>query len=104
MLQLTTGAANHLRSATERRDTTGGRTPRFARESGQIKLGFAPTPAPGETVMEISGIRLFVAEDIADKLEAAIIDVRREQDGKQVLVLRRQEDAKGQEDTKAAHV
>ena len=104
MLQLTMGAANHLKRASEQRDTTGGRTPRFARESGQIKLGFAPRPAPGDKVIETSGIRLFVAEDIADKLEAGLIDVRREDDGKQVLVLRRQEDAKGQGETKTAHL
>lgn len=92
MLQLTTDATNHLRNAGERRDAMGGQVPRFARQSGQVKLGFASTPEPGDKVVEASGMRLFVANDIADKLDAAIIDVRREEDGAEVLVLRRQKD------------
>jgi Fe-S cluster assembly iron-binding protein IscA len=103
MLELTRDATKHLRDASERRDAMSGQIPRFARQSGQIKLGFASTPEPGDKVVETSGIRLLVAKDIADTLDAAIIDVRREQDGDEVLVLRRQEDS-SQEGTKAAHV
>jgi Fe-S cluster assembly iron-binding protein IscA len=103
MLQLTTDATKHLRDASERRDAMGGQIPRFARQSGQIKLGFASTPEPGDKVVETSGMRLLVAEGIADKLDAAIIDIRREQDGDEVLVLRRQKDS-SQEGTKAANV
>ena len=103
MLRLTADATKHLRDASGRREGPGDRIPRFARQSGQIKLGFASTPEPGDKVVETSGMRLFLAEDIADKLDAAIIDVRHEQDGGEVLVLRRQKDST-QEGTKAAHV
>jgi Fe-S cluster assembly iron-binding protein IscA len=103
MLRLTTDATKHLLVASERRDAPGGRIPRFARQSGQIKLGFASTPEPGDKVVETSGMRLFVAKDVADKLDAAIIDVRHEQDGDEVLVLRRSKDG-SQEGTRAAHV
>ena len=103
MLQLTTDATKHLREASQRRDATGGQIPRFARQSGQIKLGFASSPEPGDKVVETSGMRLFVADDIASKLDVAIIDVRREQEGGEVLVLRRQKDS-SQEGRTAAHV
>jgi Fe-S cluster assembly iron-binding protein IscA len=95
MLQLTTDATNHLRAASARR-VDGDRTPRFARQSGQIKLGFASSPEPGDAVVEAAGMQLFVAKDIANTLEAAVVDVQ-ERDGKRVLVLRRQ-GGRGQED------
>jgi Fe-S cluster assembly iron-binding protein IscA len=88
MLQLTTDATNHLRAASARRDN-GDRTPRFARRSGQIKLGFASSPEPGDAIVETSGMQLFIAKDIADTLDAAVVDVQ-ERDGKRVLVMRRQ--------------
>lgn len=103
MLRLTADATKHLRDASERREARGDRIPRFARQSGQIKLGFASTPEPGDKVVETSGMRLFVAEDIAGKLDAAVIDVRHEPDGNQTLVLRRQKDST-HEGNRAAHL
>lgn len=102
MLRLTADATKHLRDASERREPAGGRIPRFARQSGQLKLGFASTPEPGDKVVETSGMRLFVAEEIAGKLDVAIIDVRREPDGNETLVLRRQKDSAPE--GRAAHV
>ena len=93
MLQMTTDATKHLRAAGERRDV-GERTPRFAQKAGQVRLGFASSPAPDDTVVEVSGMRVFVAKDIVDRLDGALIDVR-EDDGKRVLILRRQDDQAG---------
>jgi hypothetical protein len=89
MLQLTADATNHLIAAGDRRDS-GERTPRFARQSGQIKLGFASSPEAGDAVVEAAGMQLFIAGDIAETLDAAVVDVQ-ERDGRRVLVLRRQE-------------
>lgn len=103
MLELTTDATKHLLDASARRTDTSGRIPRFARQSGQIKLGFVSAPEPGDKVIVAAGVKVVVAKDLMDKLDRSVIDVRREQDGDEVLVLRRQNDG-SHEGTKAGHV
>lgn len=88
MFRMTTGAADHLKSIAQRREDLRGRTPRLARDSGQLRLGYAEASKPGDKVVEASGVKLFVAPDVTDDLDTATIDVRRESDGKEALVLR----------------
>ena len=104
MLEVTPNAIKHLREASQRHGPEVGPIPRFARQAGQLKLGFALKPQPGDKVVDAGGMELFVAADIVHQLDAAIIDVRREDDGKGFLVLRRQRGTEGRDDTRAAHV
>ncbi|MGI8829765.1 MAG: HesB/IscA family protein [Candidatus Limnocylindria bacterium] len=54
-----------------------------------IGLGFTDTPADGDQVTEKDGLKVFVAPELAEPLEAATIDVAQE-DGASQLVFRPQ--------------
>jgi Fe-S cluster assembly iron-binding protein IscA len=53
-----------------------------------IGLGFAETPADGDAVAESEGVTLYVAPELAEPLEEAVIDVESQPDG-DTLVFRR---------------
>lgn len=88
MLELTPNAKQHLRAARARRDDD--RDPKLVRRAGNVMLGFALSPAPGDAVVRDSGMDVFVSKDLAPRLDAAILDAQ-VRDGKRVLVLRRKD-------------
>jgi Fe-S cluster assembly iron-binding protein IscA len=94
MLQVTDRAATVLKQARSRQgvpDNFGLRVkPPVSDESG-IQFEFTAGPATDDEVGETSGLRLFVAPEVADPLAEQVIDARNSPSGSS-LVLRDQSD------------
>lgn len=87
MIQVTPLAAKHL---VEVRNGRGfGRTAgaRFLPQGHGVGMSFARVPEPGDTVIAAIGIDIFIAQELASKLEGSTIDISAT-DGKTDLVLR----------------
>jgi Fe-S cluster assembly iron-binding protein IscA len=95
MLQMTSAAAAVVKSARERQDISehyGLRVAlkRSGRDAG-IHLRFANDPLDGDQVIEIDGLRVFVADELAEALDRQLIDARSDTNGNgSGLVLRQQ--------------
>lgn len=93
MLQVTNSAATVLADVKTQQgvpDHFGIRVFAGQTNDGQqaIGLGFAETPADGDAVTESEGVTLFVAPELAEPLEEAVIDVESQPEG-EALVFRR---------------
>ena len=64
------------------------------RGSAGVGLTFAPAPEPGDQVLSGSALPIYVAEDVTEALDQAVIDVAAE-DGGSRLVLRSQSSSRG---------
>ena len=89
MLQLTPEATSHLVQVRSQRGLDDQSAARFVPNGGGVGLTFTTAPKPGDRVIEQSDISVFVASGVADAFDASIVDARLE-DGRSVLVLRRQ--------------
>jgi Fe-S cluster assembly iron-binding protein IscA len=87
MVQLTESAAKHLVRLRDERDR-GTDSPRFVLRRSRLRLTFAPTPEPGDAVVEHGELSVYVASDVVSSLDQAVIDARKK-DGKSFLILRR---------------
>lgn len=92
MLQMTDRAADllrNLRQEADLPDETGVRVYSEVGPAGEptLSIGFTPEPLPTDTVSEQSGMRLFVAPEIAGPLDAAVMDVIAE-NGESQLIFR----------------
>jgi Fe-S cluster assembly iron-binding protein IscA len=90
MLQMTDRAADllrNLRTEAKLPDEAGVRVFSETAESGQptLALGFTPAPAPGDQVAEHQGVKLFVAQELAEPLSAAVMDVTAENGESQII-------------------
>jgi Fe-S cluster assembly iron-binding protein IscA len=92
MLQLTPEATRHLVRVRRQRGLDDQRGARFVSKGPSVGLTFASGPEPGDRVIEQEAIAVFVASEVADALDRSVLDARLEQ-GKSVLVLRRQPSA-----------
>ena len=92
MLQITDKAAIHLLRARTERGFDERAGARFVRGSAGVGLTFAPAPEPGDQVLAGSALPIYVAEDVTEALEQAVIDVAAD-DGESRLVLRSQSGA-----------
>ena len=92
MLQITDKAAIHLLYARSERGFDERAGARFVRGSAGVGLTFAPAPEPGDQVLSGSALPIYVAEDVTEALDQAVIDVAAE-DGGSRLVLRSQSGA-----------
>ena len=93
MLQLTTAATKHLVRVRKERGIGPSAGARFVSNGTGVGLTFAPAPEPGDRVVEVPEIPIFVAPQIVDRLSRSQIDVS-EKGGKPGLVLRPQPRAK----------
>jgi Fe-S cluster assembly iron-binding protein IscA len=94
MLQITDKAAIHLLYARSERGFDERAGARFVRGSAGVGLTFAPAPEPGDQVLSGSALPIYVAEDVTEALDQAVIDVAAE-DGGTRLVLRSQSSSRG---------
>jgi len=89
MLQVTPKATRHLIQVRRKRGADPRAGARFVRRGGRVGLTFALAPATGDRVVDAKEIRVYVASEIADALDHAIIDARDDEDGKTALFMRR---------------
>lgn len=89
MLQLTPKATSHLVRIRRQRGLDDQNGARFVSRGGSVGLTFVVAPKPGDRVIEQKDIAVFVAQEVAEAYDGSLIDARLEQ-GKSVLVLRRQ--------------
>ena len=97
MLQITHGAASlltELRRGQDVPETFGLRVFPESTEPGEVTigLGFTDSPAAGDEVTEQDGMKVFVAQELAEPLQDAAIDIT-EEGGAERLVFRPQEGA-----------
>jgi Fe-S cluster assembly iron-binding protein IscA len=88
MLQLTQQAAQHLVRVRGERGFDAEAAARFVSSGTGVGLTFARRPEPDDHVIKTSDIAIYVAPQVAEKLDAATIDVG-EKDGRMGLVLKR---------------
>ena len=91
MLQITDRATNHLLRARTERGFDERAGARFVRSSTGVALTFAPAPEQGDRVLDGSALPIYVAEDVTEVLDGALIDVAPD-DGESRLVIRAQSD------------
>lgn len=89
MVQLTQAAAEHLVRVRGERGIDKGAGARFVPSGRGVGLTFTAKAKPGDRVVEASEIPVYLAPEVADKLDKTTIDVR-EKDGKMGLVMRPQ--------------
>jgi Fe-S cluster assembly iron-binding protein IscA len=89
MLQLTPKATSHLVRKRRQRGLDDQSGARFVSKGSSVGLTFVAAPEPGDRVIEQKDIAVYVAPEVAAAYDGALIDTRLEQ-GKSVLVLRRQ--------------
>jgi Fe-S cluster assembly iron-binding protein IscA len=92
MLQLTSDAARYLINVRRERGISDKSGARFVGRPGRVGLTFAAAPEDGDRVVEVDGIKAFVAGEIAEALDESVIDAL-EEDGKTTLVVRKRADA-----------
>jgi Fe-S cluster assembly iron-binding protein IscA len=95
MLQMTSAAATLVKNARTRQGISERYGLRVAlkrtdRDAG-IHLRFTADPLDGDQVIEINGLRIFVADELAEALDCQLIDARSDTNGNgSGLVLRQQ--------------
>lgn len=90
MLQITSKATTYLQRVRTERGLKPTNGARFVHRNGRVALTFAPAPQPGDRVVPATGISVYVASEVADKLDRSLIDVRRRQDKLGLTILRRE--------------
>lgn len=93
MVQLTQEATKHLVRVRGERGIDAGAGARFVPSGRGVGLTFAPEPKPGDQVVEVKEIPIYLAPEVAGKLDKTTIDVS-EKDGKVGLVMRPQSGGK----------
>jgi Fe-S cluster assembly iron-binding protein IscA len=86
-MQVTKEAVSHLVRVRGERGAAPGAGARFVSTGTGVGLTFATSPEPGDRVVEVPEIPVFVSSQVVEKLDDATIDVS-ERDGKVGLVLR----------------
>jgi len=89
MVQLTQEATKHLVRVRGERGIDPGAGARFVPSGRGVGLTFAPEPKPGDQVVKVPEIPIYLAPEVADKLNQTTIDVS-EKDGRVGLVMRPQ--------------
>jgi Fe-S cluster assembly iron-binding protein IscA len=90
MLQITPQAEQHLLRLRDQRGLDEKHGARFMTNGGTVGMAFAPAPKPEDKVVAGATLQIFVAPDAAAALDEATIDAKPD-DGKTVLVIRRQQ-------------
>jgi Fe-S cluster assembly iron-binding protein IscA len=89
MLQVTQEATKHLVRVRGQRGVEPDAGARFVASGEGVGLTFARSPQPADQVVEGSEISIYIAPQVAGKLDSALIDVS-DRGGKTGLVMRRQ--------------
>jgi Fe-S cluster assembly iron-binding protein IscA len=88
MVQVTKEAAKHLVRVRGERGFDRSDGARFLKRGVGVGLTFSKKPQPGDRVIEANGVPVFVAADVARKLDRGVIDVG-SKDGKTALYFKR---------------
>jgi Fe-S cluster assembly iron-binding protein IscA len=88
MVQVTKEAAQHLVRVRGERGFGRNDGARFLKRGAGVGLTFSKKPEPGDRVIETNGVPVFVAADVAQKLDRGVIDVG-DKDGKTALYFKR---------------
>ena len=90
MLQVTEAAASILRQAIERPEVPGTaiRIQPVPTPAGESSIGFQPVTSPNEGDAEgrAPGLVVFVAPELSDPLDQAVLDTRQTQEGTELFV------------------
>jgi Fe-S cluster assembly iron-binding protein IscA len=90
MLQVTEAAASILRQAIERPEVPGTaiRIQPVPTPAGEPSIGFQPVTSPNEGDAEgrAPGLVVFVAPELSDPLDQAVLDTRQTQEGTELFV------------------
>jgi Fe-S cluster assembly iron-binding protein IscA len=87
MVQVTPQAAQHLSQVRNQRGLSRSAGVRFVPNGSGIGITFSPEPEPGDSVIMAPDLPVYLAAEVATRLEKATIDVA-ENDGKTKLVVR----------------
>jgi Fe-S cluster assembly iron-binding protein IscA len=87
MLQLTPEATSHLVRVRGERGLGQKTGARFVENGPGVGLTFASRPEPGDRVVEADGIAIYLAPEVADKLDGGTVDVG-DKNGKTALYFR----------------
>jgi Fe-S cluster assembly iron-binding protein IscA len=93
MVQVTQEATKHLVRVRRERGFDTATGARFVSRGSSVTLTFAPAPQPGDGVAGGKEIPIYVAPQVAEKLDSAVIDIA-DRDGRVGLVLRHTTKAK----------
>jgi Fe-S cluster assembly iron-binding protein IscA len=87
MIQVTEQATKHLVRVRGERGLSLDAAARFVQSGTGVGLTFSSRPEPGDRILHSDGLAIFVAPEVATKLEGATIDVS-DKSGKAALYLR----------------
>jgi Fe-S cluster assembly iron-binding protein IscA len=87
MVELTEAATRHLARLRERRGYTGSGGARFVEGGIAVGLTFTDGPRPGDQVLSVDSLPVYLAPGIAERLDDHIIDIGR-RNGQPTLYLR----------------
>lgn len=82
MFSLTSTAAKHIYSLTSQSDKSHPGLRITSDSPGTLRLSFAEAPAEGESVVDASGVKVFLDQQAARVLDDKTLDVKTEADGK----------------------
>ncbi|HTK44570.1 MAG TPA: hypothetical protein VL749_04355 [Patescibacteria group bacterium] len=94
MLELTAEASRHLVQVRGERGHGPTAGARFVPTAGGVGLTFSSAPEPGDRVVEADGIAIYLAPEVADKLDGGTVDVG-DKGGKAALYFRLPSRARG---------
>jgi Fe-S cluster assembly iron-binding protein IscA len=88
MIGITSTAVRHLVRRRDERGVSPQSGARLAPSSRGIRLSYADSPQPGDSQIDTPEINVYLAPDLAGRLEGSIIDVRDTDDGAALVVKR----------------
>lgn len=91
MLQVTDAAVSVLTEIVQREEATGGGAIRLASVTGptgesEIAIQTVEGPREGDATTEATGLAVFVAEDLVQPLDAAVLDAAETEQGTKLLL------------------
>jgi Fe-S cluster assembly iron-binding protein IscA len=81
MIGITSTAARHLAKRREERGVGTQSGARLAPSPRGISLTYAESPRPGDSTIDTDSIEVYIAPELAGRLEGSVIDVRDTDDG-----------------------
>jgi Fe-S cluster assembly iron-binding protein IscA len=88
MVRLTKDALTHLVAIRGQRGLGRELAARFIKRGPGLGLSFSKAPEPGDRIVPADGITVYLAADVAERLDAGVIDVG-DKNGKTALFFRK---------------
>jgi hypothetical protein len=81
MIGITSTAVSHIVKRRDERGASRSSSARLTPSSNGIWLSYGDSPEPGDRKIDTSDIEVYVARDLASRLEGRVIDVRETDNG-----------------------